>query len=80
MLLIDHSQQNVANPENGQKSPEGASYDNFSGQKYVTKAFVRPQGPGDQTDSRVALMLSGHTSEVFVCAFNPKKQNILASG
>jgi transducin (beta)-like 1 len=67
----------VANPDG---SPTGASYDNFTGQKYITKAFIRPQGPGDQTDSRIALMLTGHKSEVFVCAFNPKKHNILASG
>ena len=70
----------IANPDGWQKSPPGASYDNFTGQKYITKAFVRPQGPGDQTDSRVALVLTGHKSEVFMCAFNPRKRNILASG
>jgi len=67
----------IANPDGWQKSSTDASYDN---QKYITKASVRPQGPGDQTDSRIALMLTGHKSEVFVCAFNPKKRNILASG
>ena len=70
----------IANPDGWQKSPPGASYDNFTGQKYITKAFVRPQGPGDQTDPRIALVLTGHKSEVFMCAFNPRKRNILASG
>ena len=72
--------QNEANSESLQVSSDNVAYDNFTGQKYVTKVFVRPQGPGDQTDPRVALMLPGHKSEVFVCAFNPKRHNLLASG
>ncbi|KAI5898063.1 WD40 repeat-like protein [Schizophyllum commune H4-8] len=38
-------------------------------------------GPVDDvTDKRVAVLLSGHTAEVFVCAFNPQDRNIVASG
>ncbi|KAF8963926.1 WD40-repeat-containing domain protein [Flammula alnicola] len=39
------------------------------------------ESPGDQTtDPRVVLLLSGHKTEVFVCSFNPKMHNLLASG
>ncbi|KAF8203915.1 WD40 repeat-like protein [Pholiota molesta] len=41
----------------------------------------RAQGPGDSTtDPRVVQLLPGHKTEVFVCAFNPKMHNLLASG
>nr|GAT45993.1 predicted protein [Mycena chlorophos] len=41
----------------------------------------RQQGPADaETDSRAILMLSGHETEVFVCAFNPTKHSILVTG
>ncbi|KAF5310672.1 hypothetical protein D9619_007721 [Psilocybe cf. subviscida] len=48
----------------------------------LTKAFrSKPQGPGDQiTDKRSILLLSAHKAEVFVCSFNPKMHNLLASG
>ncbi|KAJ7201372.1 WD40 repeat-like protein [Mycena pura] len=45
------------------------------------KPRVRLQGPGDQeTDPRAALVLAGHETEVFVCAFNPARQSILVTG
>ncbi|KAF9531829.1 WD40-repeat-containing domain protein [Crepidotus variabilis] len=66
--------------QSAERREDSASYDGFTGEKYVTKAYVRPQGPGDKTDPRVALMLAGHKSEVFVCAFNPIYHNLLASG
>ncbi|KAI4528777.1 WD40 repeat-like protein [Schizophyllum commune Loenen D] len=38
-------------------------------------------GPVDDvTDKRVAMLLTGHVAEVFVCAFNPQDPNIVASG
>ncbi|KAF9074948.1 WD40-repeat-containing domain protein [Rhodocollybia butyracea] len=41
----------------------------------------RVQGPADDvTDPNAITLLSGHTTEVFVCAFNPVKYNLLASG
>ena len=52
-------------------SSDNFAYDDFTGHKNVAKLFVRPQGPGDPTDPRVALTFPGHKSEVFVCAFNP---------
>ncbi|KAH9486362.1 F-box-like/WD repeat-containing protein TBL1Y [Psilocybe cubensis] len=46
-----------------------------------TRMETRAQGPGDnKTDPRVMLLLPGHQTEVFVCAFNPKMHNLLASG
>ncbi|PPQ76995.1 hypothetical protein CVT25_014812 [Psilocybe cyanescens] len=56
-----------------------------------TRNDTRAQGPGDnKTDPRVVLLLPGHQTEaftlyfiigeVFVCAFNPKMHNLLASG
>lgn len=39
------------------------------------------QGPiDDDTDSRTIMMLPGHRTEVFVCAFNPTKHAQLATG
>ncbi|KAJ3802259.1 WD40 repeat-like protein [Lentinula aff. detonsa] len=39
------------------------------------------QGPADDiTDPSAITLMSGHTTEVFVCAFNPVKYNLLASG
>ncbi|KAF5392424.1 hypothetical protein D9757_002332 [Collybiopsis confluens] len=39
------------------------------------------QGPADDiTDASAITLMSGHTTEVFVCAFNPVKYNLLASG
>ncbi|KJA28617.1 hypothetical protein HYPSUDRAFT_156006 [Hypholoma sublateritium FD-334 SS-4] len=47
----------------------------------VAKVEMRSRGPGDfVTDPRVVLLLPGHQTEVFVCAFNPKMPNLLASG
>ncbi|KAG2022756.1 WD-repeat-containing protein [Coprinopsis cinerea AmutBmut pab1-1] len=41
----------------------------------------RPQGPGDdKTDPRSILLLPGHKSEVFVCAFNPVHYEVLGTG
>ncbi|KAF4611781.1 hypothetical protein D9613_004153 [Agrocybe pediades] len=41
----------------------------------------RPRGAGDFiSDPRAVLLLEGHKAEVFVCAFNPRKHNLLASG
>ncbi|KAI5836011.1 WD40 repeat-like protein [Schizophyllum commune Tattone D] len=38
-------------------------------------------GPVDDvTDKRVAMLLTEHVAEVFVCAFNPQDPNIVASG
>ncbi|KDR85615.1 hypothetical protein GALMADRAFT_234582 [Galerina marginata CBS 339.88] len=46
-----------------------------------TRQGLRTQGPGDSTtDPRVVLLLPGHQTEVFVCAFNPTMHNLLASG
>ncbi|KAJ6486065.1 WD40 repeat-like protein [Mycena vitilis] len=42
---------------------------------------VRQQGPADtETNPEAVLVLSGHQTEVFVCAFNPVKQSILVTG
>ncbi|TFK77481.1 WD40 repeat-like protein [Pluteus cervinus] len=41
----------------------------------------RTQGPvDDSTDPNAILLLPGHLSEVFVCAFNPKIPSLLATG
>ncbi|KAI5122354.1 hypothetical protein M0805_004112 [Coniferiporia weirii] len=38
-------------------------------------------GPGDdKTSSKAILLLSGHDAEVFVCAWNPKKHGLIATG
>ncbi|KAK7058554.1 hypothetical protein VNI00_002190 [Paramarasmius palmivorus] len=45
------------------------------------KPVRRKQGPLDErTPRRAVCMLGGHRSEVFVCAWNPVKHNILAAG
>ncbi|KAJ6541800.1 WD40 repeat-like protein [Mycena capillaripes] len=45
------------------------------------KPKVRQQGPGDnETNPKAILVLSGHDTEVFVCAFNPVQQSILVTG
>ncbi|KAJ7057089.1 WD40 repeat-like protein [Mycena amicta] len=50
-------------------------------QRRPLKPKVRQQGPGDsETDPRAILILSGHETEVFVCAFNPTKPSILVTG
>ncbi|TEB38709.1 WD40 repeat-like protein [Coprinellus micaceus] len=42
---------------------------------------TRAQGPGDdETDLRSIRMLSGHNTEVFVCAWNPASPDILSTG
>ncbi|KAF7329882.1 hypothetical protein MKEN_00251900 [Mycena kentingensis (nom. inval.)] len=42
---------------------------------------TRIQGPADrETDPRSVLVLPGHESEVFVCAFNPVNPSILVTG
>ncbi|KAJ6611485.1 WD40 repeat-like protein [Mycena sp. CBHHK59/15] len=49
--------------------------------KKPLKPKVRPQGPGDEiTNPNAILLLAGHNTEVFVCAFNPVKQSILVTG
>ncbi|KAF9011057.1 WD40-repeat-containing domain protein [Cyathus striatus] len=49
--------------------------------KKPTKLKIRTQGPGDDvTNPKSILMLPGHKTEVFVCAFNPVKHGILATG
>ncbi|KAF8167462.1 WD40 repeat-like protein [Crassisporium funariophilum] len=56
-------------------------YDNYHPPSQKPRTVTRPQGPGDlTTDAEVVLLLSGHKTEVFVCAFNPKHHNLLASG
>ncbi|KAJ7070504.1 WD40 repeat-like protein [Mycena amicta] len=45
------------------------------------KPRVKQQGPGDtETDPRAILVLSGHETELFTCAFNPVKPSILLTG
>ncbi|KAJ7110376.1 WD40 repeat-like protein [Mycena crocata] len=49
--------------------------------KKPAKPRIRQQGPADtETDPRSILVLEGHDSEVFVCAFNPVKQSVLVTG
>ncbi|KAJ2934295.1 hypothetical protein H1R20_g2775, partial [Candolleomyces eurysporus] len=41
----------------------------------------RPQGPGDDiTDPRAIRLMPGHSTEVFVCAWNPHWPHLLATG
>ncbi|KAJ7274890.1 WD40 repeat-like protein [Mycena rebaudengoi] len=45
------------------------------------KPKPRVQGPGDETTNpKAIILLPGHKTEVFVCAFNPVQQSILATG
>ncbi|KAJ7762388.1 WD40 repeat-like protein [Mycena maculata] len=49
--------------------------------KKPLKPKVRNQGPGDNdTSTNAILLLAGHETEVFVCAFNPVKQSVLVTG
>ncbi|KAJ3721853.1 WD40 repeat-like protein [Lentinula raphanica] len=60
--------------ETKQKAPE-------SSKKHSSKPKKLLQGPVDDiTDPSAITLMSGHTTEVFVCAFNPVKCNLLASG
>ncbi|KAF8910030.1 WD40 repeat-like protein [Gymnopilus junonius] len=53
----------------------------YPGPRAISRLENRPQGPGDSTtDPRVVLLLPKHQTEVFVCAFNPKMHNLLATG
>ncbi|KAJ7492077.1 WD40 repeat-like protein [Mycena latifolia] len=52
-----------------------------SGKKQPLKPKVRLQGPADSsTNPKAILILPGHETEVFVCAFNPVNQSILVTG
>ncbi|KAJ7069045.1 WD40 repeat-like protein [Mycena belliarum] len=52
-----------------------------SSDKSPLKPKIRLQGPSDTiTDPKAILLLPGHESEVFVCAFNPVKKNLLVTG
>ncbi|KAF7307468.1 hypothetical protein MIND_00541200 [Mycena indigotica] len=45
------------------------------------KLKIKVQGPSDhETDPRAVLVLPGHSTEVFVCSFNPTKPNVLVTG
>ncbi|KIK70585.1 hypothetical protein GYMLUDRAFT_89601 [Collybiopsis luxurians FD-317 M1] len=62
-------------------SPKHKTPDSFkkTASKTVKKQLV--QGPlDDVTDPSAITLMTGHTTEVFVCAFNPVKPNLLASG
>ncbi|KAL0579172.1 hypothetical protein V5O48_002853 [Marasmius crinis-equi] len=49
--------------------------------KLTSKPPPRQQGPADPATNPEAIrLLGGHTSEVFVCQWNPKKHNVLATG
>ncbi|KAJ7664938.1 WD40 repeat-like protein [Mycena rosella] len=49
--------------------------------KKPLKPKVRIQGPADaSTNPKAILLLPGHETEVFVCAFNPVNQAILVTG
>ncbi|KAJ7292731.1 WD40 repeat-like protein [Mycena rebaudengoi] len=52
-----------------------------AGAKKPLKPKVRQQGPADDiTNPNAILLLSGHNTEVFVCAFNPAQPSILVTG
>ncbi|KAF9270724.1 WD40 repeat-like protein [Marasmius fiardii PR-910] len=49
--------------------------------KIMSKPPPRQQGPADSQTNREAIrLLGGHIAEVFVCAWNPARRNLLASG
>ncbi|KIM47604.1 hypothetical protein M413DRAFT_204575 [Hebeloma cylindrosporum] len=69
----------ISEPMRSKTPPQEVAF--WFQQSALTKIEDRPQGPGDaKTDPRVILLLPGHKTEVFVCAFNPKMHNLLASG
>ncbi|KAK7063722.1 F-box-like/WD repeat-containing protein TBL1Y [Favolaschia claudopus] len=56
------------------RSPDGSA-------KKPKSKPPRQQGPADnETNAKAILTLSNHETEVFVCAFNPAKPSLLASG
>ncbi|KAH6916628.1 WD40 repeat-like protein [Coprinopsis sp. MPI-PUGE-AT-0042] len=63
-----------------QQSLSGSSSD-AQAPKKVAKPKLKPGAPADDvTDPRAVLLLSGHATEVFVCAFNPVHFDILGTG
>ncbi|EJC98713.1 WD40 repeat-like protein [Fomitiporia mediterranea MF3/22] len=63
-------------------SPMSVSVVPSNGGRMRSKSRTRKEpGPGDSTTSpKAILLLRGHTQEVFVCAWNPAKHELLATG
>ncbi|KAG7099731.1 hypothetical protein E1B28_001548 [Marasmius oreades] len=64
-----------------QPQPSSAIVSPSESKKLMSKPPPRQQGPADSQTNREAIrLLGGHLAEVFVCAWNPSKRNLLASG
>ncbi|KAJ6516812.1 WD40 repeat-like protein [Mycena vitilis] len=63
------------------REPDDMDTDSGYGEPEYPEKPVRQQGPGDdETNSRATLVLPGHETEVYVCAFNPVQRSILVTG
>ncbi|KAF9469758.1 WD40-repeat-containing domain protein [Collybia nuda] len=81
MEIDSSSESSKAKPSSAEPEKPPIPVPDLSVTKKTAKPKGRIQGPGDDfTNPRVILLLPGHKSEVFVCAFNPKKHRLLATG
>jgi len=78
---IDHSSESSKIKVSAVEADRPRNISPESTVKRSVKPYMRPQGPGDVlTNSKAILLLGAHKSEVFVCAFNPVKPAMLATG